>query len=41
LATVCDTEGAPQAVKDAAHHWYAQGWLRLDAIIKELERLDE
>lgn len=41
LATVCDAEGVPQSVKDAVHRWYEQGWKRLDAIIKDLEQLDE
>ena len=41
LMTVCDTDGAPQSVKDAVNRWYEQGWARLRAIIDDLEKLDD
>lgn len=41
MQTVCETEGAPEAVKQAAHRWYEKGQARLDAIIKEIEELGD
>lgn len=41
LETVCATEGAPLAVKEAARHWYAQGDLRLEGFIAEIEQLEK
>ncbi len=38
MQTVCELEGAPQAVKKAVERWYDLGWARLDAIASDLER---
>ncbi len=39
MITICETEGAPEAVKAAVHRWYDMGAKRLDCIIEELEIL--
>jgi len=41
MLTVCDTEGAPQAVRDAVQRWFAKGRARLNAIADDIERLGE
>lgn len=38
LISLCETEDAPDAVIAAARRWYSQGFARLDAICKELEK---
>jgi len=38
MLTVCQTEGAPQAVVDAVKRWYSKGEARLEAIAKLIEK---
>jgi len=40
MLTICDTEGAPQSVKDAVQRWYDKGRARLDAIADDLEKIE-
>ena len=40
LQTICEMEGAPDAVKDQVQHWFDQGDERLKAIIEEIKKLE-
>jgi hypothetical protein len=37
LLTICETDGAPQAVTDAVRRWFELGRLRMQAIADEIE----
>ena len=40
LQTICEMEGAPDAVKEQVQHWFDQGDARLIAIIEEIKKLE-
>ena len=40
MQTLCDIQDTPEHIKDAVTRWYSKGHVRLDAIISDLEKLE-
>lgn len=41
MQTLCSIQNNPEVIKDAAVRWYTKGHARFDAILVDLEKLDD